>query len=120
MARAAVRSLQWSVAIAFLVGAESLSAVAGQAPPGIGGILGTILNSALTEQPRREWEHRPIADYSCLEEHSLSADRLAAEGIGPNDPGIQRVFSECAQDAASAARDMLTPVAATIKRLRQP
>ena len=88
MARAAVRSLQWSVAIALLLSAESLSAVAGQAPPDIGGILGTILNSALTEQARREWERRPIADYSCLEAHDLSADRLAAEGIGPNDPGI--------------------------------
>ena len=82
MARAAVRSLQWSVAIAFLLGAESLSAVAGQAPPDIGGILGTILNSALTEQARREWELRPIADYNCLEAHNMSADRLGAEGIG--------------------------------------
>ena len=113
MSRAAVRSLQWSVAIALLLSAGSLSAVAGQAPPDIGGILGTILNSALTEQARREWERRPIADYSCLEAHNLSADRLAAEGIGPNDPGIQRIFSECARDAASAAKGMLTPVAAT-------
>ena len=93
--------------------ASTGAAVAGQAPPDIGGILGTILNSALTEQARREWERRPIADYSCLEVHSLSADRLAAEGIGPNDPGIQKVFSECARDAASAAKGMLTPVAAT-------
>ena len=113
MARVAVRSLQWSVVIAFLLGAQSLLAVAGQAPPDIGGILGTILNSALAEEARREWERRPITDYSCLEVHSLSADRLAAEGIGPNDPGIQRVFSECARDAASAAKNMLTPVAAT-------
>ena len=113
MARAAVRSLQWSVAIAFLLSAESLSAVAGQALPNIGGILGTILNSALTERARREWERRPIADYSCLEVHSLAADRVAAEGIGPNDSRIQKVFSECARDAGSAARAMLTPVAAT-------
>ena len=113
MARVAVRSLQWSVVIAFLLGAQSLLAVAGQAPPDIGGILGTILNSALAEEARREWERRPITDYSCLEVHSLSADRLAAEGIGPNDPGIQRVFSECARDAGSAAKGMLIPVAAT-------
>ena len=88
MARAAVRLLQWSVVIAFLLGAESLLAVAGQAPSDIGGILGAILNSALTEEARREWERRPITDYNCLEVHSLSADRLAAEGIGLNDPGI--------------------------------
>jgi hypothetical protein len=113
MARAAVRSLQWSVAIAFLLSGESLSAVAGQAPPDIGGILGTILNSALTEQARRQWELRPIADYNCLEAHNMSADRLGAEGIGPNDPGIQRVFAQCARGAASADTGILTPVATT-------
>ena len=113
MSRAAVRSLQWSVAIALLLSAGSPSAVAGQAPPDIGGILGAILNSALTEQARREWERRPIADYSCLEAHNLSADRLAAEGIGPNDPGIQRIFAQCAREAASAAEVILTPVVST-------
>ena len=113
MSRAVVRSFQWFVAIALLLSAGSLSAVAGQAPPDIGGILGTILNSALTEQARREWERRPIADYSCLEAHNLSADRLAAEGIGPNDPGIQRVFAQCAREAASAAKDIITPVVTT-------
>jgi hypothetical protein len=111
MSRAAVRSLQGFVAIALLLGTGSPSAVAGQAPPYISGILGAILNSALTEQARREWERRPIADYSCLEAYNLSAERLAAEGIGPNDPGIQRVFSQCARQAASAAKVILTPVA---------
>jgi hypothetical protein len=113
MSRAAVRSLQWSVAMALLLGAGSPSAVAGQAPPNIGGVLGAILNSTLTEEARREWERRSIADYSCLEAHNLSVDRLVAEGIVPNDPGIQRVFAQCAREAASAAKVILTPIATT-------
>lgn len=89
MSRAAVRSLQGSMAIALLLSAGSPSAVVGQGSPDIGGIVGAILNSALMEQARREWERRPIADYSCLEAHNLAADRLAAEGIGPSDPGFK-------------------------------
>ena len=91
----------------------------GSSAAGHGGILGTILNSALTKHAHREWERRPIADNSCLEERSLSADRLAAEGIGPNDPGIQKVFrmrARCrkhGQGRAYARRGH-------IQRVRQP
>jgi hypothetical protein len=106
MSRASVR-----LAIALLLGAGSPPAIAGQAPPSFGGILGAILNSALTEQARREWERRSIAEYSCLEAHNLSADRLAAEGLGPNDSGIQRVFTQCAREAANSAKGILTPIA---------
>ena len=109
MSKSAVRSLPLSLAIALLLGAGS-QAVAGQAPPGFGGILGAILNSALTNQARQEWQNRPIADYSCLEAHQVSADQLASNGIGPNDPRVQRFFAQCAQDAANAAKVTISPV----------
>jgi hypothetical protein len=86
--------------VALLLGAALEPAIAGQASPNFGGILGAILNSALTDQARREWQNRPIADYSCLKVHNLSADRLAADGISPNDPRIQRIFEQCAEEAA--------------------
>ena len=101
------------MAIALLLGAGSPQAIAGQAPPDIGGILGTILNSALANQARQEWQNRPIADYSCLEAHNQSADRLAASGIGPNDPRVQRIFAQCAQEAARAVKGRPSPVVTT-------
>jgi hypothetical protein len=110
MSKSAVRSLPRSVAIAILLGAGSPQAIAGQASPDFGGILGAILNSALANQARQEWQNRPIVDYSCLEAHNLSADRLAANGIGPNDPRIQRIFAECAKEAANAMRVIPAPV----------
>ena len=111
MLKLAVRSLPRTAAVALLLGAGSPQAIAGQAPPDIGGILGAILNSALANQARQEWQNRPVADYSCLEAHNQSADRLAASGIGPNDPRVQRIFSQCAQEAARAVRDVPQPVA---------
>ena len=91
MWKSTVRLLALSTGIALVHGSLSTPTLAGQAPPNFGGILGAILNSALTEQARREWKNSPLADYSCLEAHNLSADRLAAEGIGPNDPGSRNV-----------------------------
>ena len=87
----ALRSLPWSAVIVLLLGAGA-PAIAGQAPPGFGGILGVILNSVLTNQARQEWQNRPIADYSCLAAHNVSADQLASNGIGPNDPRVQKIL----------------------------
>ena len=109
MSKSAVRSLPRSAVIALFLGTGS-PAVAGQAPPGFGGIIGAILNSALTNQARQEWQNRPIVDYSCLEAHNVSADQLASNGIGPNDPRVQRLFAQCAQDAANAAKVAISPV----------
>ena len=109
MSKSAVRSLPWSAVIVLLLGAGA-PAIAGQAPPGFGGILGVILSSVLTNQARQEWQNRPIADYSCLAAHNVSADQLASNGIGPNDPGVQRFFAQCAQDAANAAKVAVSPV----------
>jgi len=104
-----MRTLPGCAAITLLLGAMSPPAIAGQAPPDFGGILGAILNSALRDQARREWQNRPIADYSCLEAHNLSADRLTANGIGPNDPRVQRIFAQCAKEAANAAKVTISP-----------
>ena len=109
----AALSLARSVAVALVLGAVSPPAIAGQAPPNFGGILGAILNSALRDQARTEWQNRPIADYSCLEAHNLSADRLAADGIGPNDPRVQRIFAQCADEAAIRAEAPISPLVAS-------
>ena len=113
MPKLAVRPLARSVAIALLLGAVSPPAVAGQPPPNFGGVLGAILNSALANQARQEWQNRPIADYSCLEAHNLSADRLAADGISPNDPRVQKIFAQCADEAAIRAKAAISPVVAS-------
>jgi hypothetical protein len=59
---------------------------------------------------RAEWQNRPTVDYSCLEAHNLSADRLAADGVSPNDPRVQRVFGLCADEAAKVT---VSPVVAS-------
>jgi hypothetical protein len=97
------RTLSACVAITLLIGAEPPPAIAGQALPQMGGILGAILNSALTNQARREWQDRPIADYSCLEAHNLSADQLDANAFGPNDPRIQGILAQCAREAGNVS-----------------
>jgi hypothetical protein len=74
-----------AIALLLILSVGAPSAIAGQAPPSFVGIIGAILNPALRDQPHREWQNRPIADYGCLEAHNLSTDRLAANGISPND-----------------------------------
>ena len=72
------------------------------------GILGAILNSALANQARQEWQNRPVADYSCLEAHNQSADRLAASGIGPNDPRVQEFFRNAHRKRLERSRESLS------------
>ena len=106
MSKFVVRSLPRSAAVVVFFGAFGaglLPATAGQGPPNIGGIFGAILNSALINQARQDWQSRPLAAYNCLETHGMSADQLAANGIGPDDPRVQRVFAQCARDAANQA-----------------
>ena len=95
MSRLALRSL---IAVAIALGAPP--AQSGQKAPDIGGIIGAILNSAVINEAREEWRHRPPVDYNCLEAHNISADQLSGNGIGPNDPRVQRMFAQCARDAA--------------------
>jgi hypothetical protein len=74
---------------------------AGQNAPNVGGIIGAIINSAVINEMREEWRQRPSVDFGCLEAHNVSADQLATNGIGPNDPRVQQMFAECARDAAN-------------------
>jgi TonB family protein len=74
---------------------------AGQRTPDIGGILGNILNSALANQSRREWQYLSAAENNCLETHNTSAHQLASDGIDPNDSRVQRMFAQCARDSAN-------------------
>jgi hypothetical protein len=103
MSKLGVRSAWSSVAVAIALGLTGQPATAGQNGPNIGGILGIILNSALANQAGQEWQSRPSADFNCLEAHNTSVDQLAASGIGPNDPRVQRMFAQCARDAANQA-----------------
>jgi hypothetical protein len=103
MAKLRARTVLSSAAVAIALGVTVQAANAGQNLPNVGGILGIILNSALANQARQEWQSRPVADFSCLESHNTSADQLAASGIGPNDPRVRRMFAQCARDAAIQA-----------------
>src|SRR5271154_566011 len=102
-----MRSSWSAAAVAIAIGAATPS-YAGQNAPNIGGILGVILNSALANQARQEWQLRPSADFNCLAAHNMSADQLAANGIGPNDPRVQKMFGQCAR----AAEIQTAPIAA--------
>jgi hypothetical protein len=95
-------------AIALLLCVGSPTVIAGQAPD-IGGILGTILNSALVNQARQEWQIRPMADCGCLDAHNLSADPLAANGVGPSDPRVQRILAQCAKEATNLSNVPISP-----------
>src|SRR5579863_10194610 len=103
MAKLRARTVLSSAAVAIALGVTVQAANAGQNLPNIGGILGIILNSALANQARQEWQSRPAADFNCLESHNTSADQLAANGIGPNDPRVRRMFAQCAREAANQA-----------------
>jgi hypothetical protein len=107
--RLVARSLCPLLAVSFALGV-AVSAHAGQNGPNIGGIFGAILNSALANQKREGWEHRPLADYNCLAAHNMSADQLAANGIGPNDPRVRSIFAQCAEEAANAPKAAISPV----------
>jgi hypothetical protein len=113
MSKLGARSAWSSVAIAIVLSVTGEPAAAGQNGPNIGGILGIILNSALANQARQEWQSRPTADFNCLEAHNVSADQLAADGIGPNDPGVRRMFAQCARDAANQVPASIATAAPT-------
>lgn len=84
-----------TVALAFC--APVSPAYAGQGVPGIFGVFGGMLNSAIRDSARRDWQNRPVSDYNCLASQNVSVDQLAARGIGPNDPRVGRILEQCAQ-----------------------
>lgn len=92
------------------------SAHSQQRVPGVFGVFGGVMNSVIVEESRREWQKRPVTDYNCLASHNLSADQLAAKGIGPNDPRIRHLLSECEYAVRSASKptkpqSVATPIA---------
>jgi hypothetical protein len=85
------------VLVAALALCGSISAADSQQRlPGFFGVFGGIINSVIVDSARREWQSRPVADHNCLHSNNVSADQLAASGIGPNDPRISRLLYECA------------------------
>jgi hypothetical protein len=83
-----------AVAVAFL--SIVSSAQSGQPIPGFFGIFGGMINSAIVDSARSEWQSRPLSDYNCLASHGVSADQLASRGIGPDDPRVRQILSQCA------------------------
>jgi hypothetical protein len=83
-----------AVAVAFsLTGSAAQS---GQQIPGLFGIFTGLMNTAIVDAARREWQTRPFSDYNCLARHGVSADQLANLGIGPEDQRARQMLSECA------------------------
>ena len=82
----------WFPVIAAVALCGSISSTRSQEQlPGIFGVFTGIINSAIGDETRREWQTRPVADYNCLTSRNLSADQLAASGTGPNDPRIRQL-----------------------------
>src|ERR1700722_16427062 len=83
-----------AVAVAFsLTGSAAQS---GQQIPGLFGIFTGLMNTAIVDAARREWQTRPFSDYNCLARHGVSPDQLANLGIGPEDQRARQMLSECA------------------------
>ena len=101
MSMSVARPLKTFAAVGLLL--AGLAPALGQGPPNFNGIFGAIWNFCLLAQARQGWQHRPLSDYSCLEAHGMSAEQLAANGVGPDDPRVQSVFAQCARDAANQA-----------------
>ena len=70
--------------------------------PGLFGIFGGLINTAIVDAARRDWQTRPFSDYNCLARHGVSANQLANLGIGPEDPRARQILSECAFAAPAA------------------
>ena len=96
---AGIRARSW-----FSMGAVSVGLLGGisgaesgqQLPPGLFNIFGGLINTAIVDAARREWQTRPLSDYNCLARHGVSADQLADRGIGPDEPRVRQILSECA------------------------
>jgi Caspase domain len=61
-----------------------------------------LINTAIVDAARRDWQTRPFSDYNCLARHGVSANQLANLGIGPEDPRARQILAECAFAAPAA------------------
>jgi hypothetical protein len=95
---AGIRARSW-----FSVGAVTVGLWGGisgaqsgqQLPAGLFNVFGGLINTAIVDAARRDWQTRPSSDYNCLARHGVSADQLANRGIGPEDPRVRQILSEC-------------------------
>ena len=107
-----------AVAVAFsLTGSAAQS---GQQIPGLFGIFTGLMNTAIVDAARREWQTRPFSDYNCLARHGVSADQLANLGIGPEDPRARQMLSECAFAPPTPAAPVLAAPAPAAPALAAP
>jgi hypothetical protein len=90
-------ALRLGLVTAFALCVPISAGEAQQRLPGIFGVFGAIINSAIVDSARREWQSRSVADYNFLATRNISADQLAAQGIGPNDPRIRGLLYACAR-----------------------
>jgi Caspase domain len=89
-----------AVAVSFFWAASA--AQAGEQIPGLVGIFSGLINTAIVDAARRDWQTRPLSDYNCLGKHGLSAAQFADRGIGPEDPQVRQILSDCAFAAPAA------------------
>jgi hypothetical protein len=73
-----------------------------QQVPGFFGVFGGVLNSAILNANRREWKHISPSLRDCLASRGVSTDELAARGIPPSAPSVQRLLIECSQAPADS------------------
>src|SRR3984885_3949940 len=107
-----------AVAVAFsLTGSAAQS---GQQIPGLFGIFTGLMNTAIVDAARREWQTRPFSDYNCLARHGVSADQLANLGIGPEDARARQMLSECAFAPPTPAAPVLAAPAPAAPALAAP
>jgi hypothetical protein len=83
-----------AVAVAFFWSVSA--AQPGEQIPGLVGIFSGLINTAIVDGARRDWQTRSLSDYNCLARHGVSADQFASRGIGPEDPQVRQILSECA------------------------
>jgi hypothetical protein len=90
-----------AVAVAYFLIASA--AQSGQQIPGLFGLFDGLISTAIVEAARRDWQARPFSDYNCLARHGLSAEQLANQGIGPEDPRARQLLAACAFAAPAPA-----------------
>src|ERR1700744_3820712 len=73
-----------------------------QQPPNFFGLFGGIMNAAIIDNARREWQNRPLGEYACLRAHGLTAETLALRGVAPLDPRVRHMMYECADQPATS------------------
>jgi hypothetical protein len=100
------------IAAVIFLSVSGPSPVWSQNAPNFMGLFGGIMQSAIADAARREWQSRPVTEYDCLENRGMSVDALVAQGIRPTDRGVRRVIAECSAERSTSPRTT-TPVDAT-------